>query len=869
MVQLCPFIPDTQTQSIPLVVQAFIDSKSAIFKEPDSLPPQRQFDHGITPVILVKKKDGSWRFCVDYRQLNNMTIKNKYPLPIVDELLDELHGAAWFTKLDMRSGYHQIRLHIADEPKTAFKTHHGHWEFRVMPFGLTNAPETFHALMNTIFQPLLRKGVLVFVDDILIYSHTLEEHLHLLQQVFTILEQHQLYLKLSKCSFAQQSLEYLGHIISEQGVATDPHKTTAIANWPTPTDTKQLRGFLVLSGYYRKFIKNYGSISRPLTDFLKKNALFHWKNDLQLSFDTLKQALVSASVLALPNFSQGFTIETDASSVGIGAVLSQNGHPISYLSKALSPKAQALSTYEKECLALIMVVTKWKSYLQPKEFTILTDHKSLIHLGDQKLLGRHATKSIHQTIGTSIQNLLQARQSEQSTPLVISSSTPRWLEIIIEGYQQDSTKQLLAELAISGSNDKGFTLLDGIVRYKGRIWLGNHKEAHQAVLLALHSSGLGDHSSVTATYNKVKSLFAWPMMKKDVHDYVATCEVCAQAKSEHCRLPSLLQPLPIPLTAWHTIIQGFDTILVVIDKLTKYAHFICLSYPYTATSVAQAFLTNVYKLHGMPSTIISGCDIIFSSSLWQELFKLTETTLNISSSYHPQTDGQTERLNQCLETYLRCMVHSCPTRWAHWISLAEFWYNSTFHSAHGFTPFEALYGHAPRHFGISINTACVVADLKVWLDEHQVMLDHIQQNLSRAQHRMKTQADKNRDDLSRWEAGCMSSCNHISSIQRRSNQKLSYKFFGPYLILQKVGQVAYKLQLPESSQIHPVIHVSQLKKALPPAATVSADTELNLLISFHSLNSEQVLGRRLQLVGRHVVPMELVQRQACPPHWAR
>lgn len=244
------------------------------------------------------------------------------------------------------------------------------------------------------------------------------------------------------------------------------------------------------------------------------------------------------------------------------------------------------------------------------------------------------------------------------------------------------------------------------------------------------------------------------MMKKDILDYVAACEVCAQAKSEHCRLPGLLQPLPIPTTAWRTISpnfneglpksKSFDTILVVIDKLTKYAHFICLAHPYTATTVAHLFLNNIYKLHGMPTVIISDRDRIFTSALWQEPFKLTETTLNMSSSYHPQTDGQTERLNQCLETYLRCMVHSCPGKWAQWISLVEFWYNSTFHSAHGLTSFQALYGHQPRHFDITLNDACSVTYLSQWLTERQTMLEHIQQNLSRAQHRMKSQADKNR-----------------------------------------------------------------------------------------------------------------------------
>jgi hypothetical protein len=234
--------------------------------------------------------------------------------------------------------------------------------------------------MNTIFAPLLRKFVLVFVDDILIYSPSLETHLSHLQEVFNILREHNFLLKMSKCSFAQQSLEYLGHVISAAGVATDPTKIKAVQEWPTPTDLKQLRGFLGLSGYYRKFIRHYGLLSSPLTDLLKKHNPFCWTPQHQMCFDNLKQALVSAPVLALPDFSKGFTIETDASAKGIGAVLMQDHHPIAYLSKALRPKAQALSTYEKECLALIMAVTKWKQYLQHKEFSILTDHRSLLHL---------------------------------------------------------------------------------------------------------------------------------------------------------------------------------------------------------------------------------------------------------------------------------------------------------------------------------------------------------------------------------------------------------------------------------------------------------------------------------------------------------
>lgn len=265
-------------------------------------------------------------------------MKNKYPLPIIEELFEELRGANWFTTLDLRSGFHQILVHPDDQFKTAFQTHHGHFEYIVMPYGLTGAPATFQAIMYHILAPLLRKCVVVFIDDIIIYSKTYVVHVHHVKQVFQLLQQHQFKVKLSKCSFAQQQLYYLGHVLSPNGVSTDPSKLAIIQNWPSPTNTKELKRILGLAGYYRRFVRNFGMIAQPLNDLLKKNTLFIWTEATEHAFLLLKQSLISAPVLTLPNFNEPFVVETDASDYGIGAVLRQKGHPIAFVSKALGPK---------------------------------------------------------------------------------------------------------------------------------------------------------------------------------------------------------------------------------------------------------------------------------------------------------------------------------------------------------------------------------------------------------------------------------------------------------------------------------------------------------------------------------------------------
>ncbi|KAH9666617.1 hypothetical protein KPL70_020713 [Citrus sinensis] len=711
-----------------------------------------------SPVLLVRKKDGTWRFYVDYRALNAITIKDRFPIPIVDELLDELHGAIIFSKIDLRSGYFQIRIHPPDIPKTAFRTHEGHYEFLVMPFGLSNAPSTFQATMNSIFKPYLRKFILVFFDDILVYSRSHEEHIYHLKIVLQLLHQNKLYAKLSKCNFGQAKLEYLSHFVSAQGVSVDPTKIQAVLNWPKPKTIAAVRGFLGLTGYYRRFVKGYAQITSPLTDLLKKDG-FNWGEAADLAFERLKCALTEVPILALPDFSKVFAVETDASGLAVGAILSQNRHPIAYFSKKLPPRLQSASAYSREMYAITAAVRRWQPYLLGRPFTIFTDHKSLKQL-------------LTQTIQTP----------EQQT----------WL-----------TKLLGFEFTIEHKAGVENSGPDSLSRWtseaQGRIFVPNSMKLRKRLLNIFHGSVIGGHSGEQKTYARLSANFYWPQMRREVQQHVRECSICQQTKPENFCSKGLLQPLPIPSRVWEDISMDFITSLpqsngktiiwVIVDRLSKYGHFCALPEGVTAPKLAEYFVREYVRLHGFPRSIVTDRDPLFISEFWRELFKLQGTELRPSTAYHPQTDGQTEVVNRCLETYLRAFTGDYPNRWSAALPWAEYWYNTSTHSSTGFSPFQVVYGRPPPPLVGYSSEGTPIDSLNSALLDREALLATVKLNLQRAQERIN---------------------------------KLAKKYYGPYQIAARVGKVAYRLLLPPESRIHPVFHISILKLCPNPAEVISA-----------------------------------------------
>ncbi|GJY00541.1 ty3-gypsy retrotransposon protein [Tanacetum coccineum] len=519
-----------------------------------------RFSHSLfsSPVLLVKKKDGSYRFCVDYRALNAVTVKDKFPIPMADKMFDELGGTTIFTKLDLRARYHQIRVHERDVYKTAFRTHDGHYEFLVMPFGLTNAPSTFQATMNRLFSSYLRKFIIVFFDDILVYSTTLNAHLEHLEFVFQCLREHQFYIKQSKCVFGEATLEYLGHIISGCGVEMNPNKVAVIHEWPIPTNQRQVRGFLGLVGYYRRFIQGYATVATPLTDLFQKDR-FKWGETETKVFEDLKQHLSRAPCLGHPDFEQTFVVEADASGDGIGVLLLQDHRPV----------ADALSRMYED---VHQVTAAFMSLSQP-----------LVGLmGDVK--GENE----------SLEEKRQLHQKMDRGEIPIGFRRENGLLIYQDRYYIGLESRLKTLLLREFHDTPGVghgeikKMLVGLSALF--YWKRMRKSVEGFIKLCLVCQQTKYSTQVVGGYLQPLSTptAVWEDVSMD-----------------------FITGLPVS--------KGVTVILVMVDRFTKYAHFGVLPTNFTAHKVAEVFLEVVVKHHGVTKTIVSDRDLeTIIPSQWNE-----------------------------------------------------------------------------------------------------------------------------------------------------------------------------------------------------------------------------------------------------------
>ena len=835
------------------------------------------------PVLFVKKKDGSMRLCIDYRELNAVTVKNKYPLPRIDDLFDQLRGASVFSKIDLRSGYHQIRIAEEDVEKTAFRTRYGHFEFTVMPFGLSNAPAIFMDLMNRLFREQLDSSVVVFIDDILVYSKTKEEHEAHLRRVLEIMRENQLYAKLSKCEFWLDSVAFLGHIISASGISVDPAKIEAVKTWPRPRSVTDIRSFLGLAGYYRRFVQDFSKVAKPMTNLMKKEAQFIWTDECEQSFQTLKDLLTSAPILIIPEGNDGFEVYCDASGHGLGCVLMQHGRVVAYASRQLKKHEENYPTHDLELGAVVFALKIWRHYLYGVTVTVFSDHKSLQHLFTQKELNMRQRRWVEFLKDYDIDlrykegkaNVVAdalSRRAHSLFTLMASSSLVEEVRCAQDSDQYIQTVRLrLSEGTFEGQKYDFRLSDDGLIRLNGRLCIPESaSDLKEKILHEAHSSSLSVHPGSSKMYKDLKVHFWWSGMKKDVAEFVTRCLTCQKVKFEHRRPGGLVQPMPIPCWKFEDLSMDFvvglpstkgghNTIWVIVDRLTKVAKFIPMKDTWKVPKLADLFQKEVIRHHGVPKTIVSDRDSRFLSRFWGQVQEALGTKLKLSTAFHPQTDGQSERTIQTLEDMLRACALDFQGSWIDRLHLIEFAYNNSYHASIQMPPFQALYGR-PCRTPLCWDEASENTFLgPEYLEQTKEDVLQIQRNMKIAQDRQKSYADIRRRDVEfSVDDRVFLRVSPMKGIFRFGQKgKLSPKYVGPYLITERVGPLAYRLDLPaELGRVHDVFHVSQLKRYVPHHSHILEPERLELdpTLSYEEVPL-RILDTKTRETRNKIIPM--------------
>ena len=902
-----------------LIKEMVREGIAAGIMEPSKSPWKSQL-HMVTKKDQFGRPRIKPRFTVDYRRVNHVMKKDAFPLPLPEVLFAHLKGATIFSKLDLTKGFYQIGLAPECREQLAFSTPDGLMQWLVMPFGIANAPAAFQREMQRVLKEQLGTTVLVFLDDILVFSKDETLHAQHVEWVLQRLRQFQYYANPDKCEFFQRKVNFLGHVITAGGLAVQQHKVDAIVDWPTPRCVKDVMAFLGLTGYYRRFVLGHSSLATPLSDLTKKDAAWVWGTKEQAAFDKLKQALSTAPVLVTPDNDKPYVMHTDASNYAIGATLSQwdDGQrglrPVAFMSKKMSPAQRNYTVHEWELLAVVEALKAWRCYLygSAAPIHIFTDHHSLQYISTQPHLSPRQHRwveqlqdysfKIHHLPGDKnvVADALSRRSDHEQahareTQELLSTSAaggeaatrPRLrLELAgVETRQQSRAAQAAAAVPtlrvgapptaavaapqpapapasrvrnpavatilsdelmpriraaaltdtvyyqplLAQARHLGLTVKDGLVYGPvGQLYIPKDDTLRCILMREVHDAPTGGHLGREKTFRRLTAAVYWRGVYRDVEDYIGSCVACASSKASNRTSADLLHPLPIPARRWETITMDFqgplpktekgnDFLLVVMCKLSKETHLIACKQTVTAAQVARLIYDNVVRLHGFPESIISDRDTRFTSHFWTALWKLSGTKLSMSSSYHPQTDGQTENVNRVVQNILRSIAddpHNCHD-WDDKLTSVEIAYNSSCHASTGFSP-HFLNNNQEMRLPFSIALSERIATSRVpaaaaVMTEMAVNDETARSRLAAAQQAQKTAADKHRR-AQVYAVGeqVMLSTAHLKSYQH----KLACRFVGPFAIT-AVGTGTVTLDLPADMLIHAVVNVDRVKRYRP------------------------------------------------------
>lgn len=857
-----------------------------IYQRPYRIPASRKefvektinemLEHGIitpskspwaSPIVIVPKKNGKFRFAVDYRKLNAITKRDVFPLPRIDDILDSLGKAQFFSTLDMCAGYWQVPVEPQDREKTAFISHTGLFEFTVMPFGLTNAPATFQRMVNLLLSGLNWKSSIAYLDDIIVFSHTFEQHLSHLSEIFERFRKQNLKLSPNKCQFFRREVPFLGHIVDKQGVRPDPSKTEAVANYPTPKNISEIRSFLGLASYYRRFIPNFAKISFPLVLLLKKNQPFIWNEEQTKAFNQLRQVLCEAPILTYPDFTKEFILHTDASGFAVGAVLSQihngNENPIAYASRTLRPAEKNYSTIEKECLAFIFAIKHFHCYLYGRKFKLITDHAPLRWLMNTKeqtgrlarwslALQQHDFEICHRP-GTAHKNA----DALSRIVAVAALNTYSWYKSAITEEQFKNLQQNDPELNAliqylykhklpeeEGEarqiihQSEQFLLHQDILyhipnisnRQRFRVpQLVVPKDLRTDMLKLCHENVTAGHFGPSKTLTKVLSYYYWPTVHKDVFNFCRSCVKCQQRKRPARYNKEPLVNLPISQTPFEMVAvdvlgplpqtyEGNRYIIVFMDYFTKWPEATATS-DQKADTTARTFIHDIISRHGCPLKLLSDRGTNFMSHLIQS----TCATLGVkkieTSPYHPQTDGMVEKFNSTLLQILSMYCEKNQRDWDIYLPLALFAYRTSINETTEESPFYLLYGRDPvLPANLKYPIPTTYADERNYKD---IITERLQDawnitriKIERAQKHQKDNYDKS----------AITTDYHVGDKvlvytprpKKGQSPKLTHHWLGPFRIVEVNTPTVKIIPIDQPKSTAQVVHKNRLKSFLGP-----------------------------------------------------